>query len=241
MTTFAELDEMVPAYDELYGLDNQLTQDWYPQRVISHAQGGSLLELGVGHGTATATFARHFSRYQVVEGSAEMIKRFRSRFGLPHVDVQHAFFEDFDTEERFDHVSMGFVLEHVQDADVVLRRFRRFLKPDGLLFIAVPNRESLHRRVGHAAGLLPALDLLSEADHRLGHVRYFSLHTLKDSVQQAGYAVVATEGILLKPFTTPQMAKLGLSDAVLQGLMQMGRQYPELSNSILMVAQPLRT
>jgi len=178
MTTFAELDEMVPAYDELYRLDAQLTQDWYPRRVISLARGGSLLELGVGHGTANATFSQHFSHCQVVvEGSAEMIKLFRIRFDLQHVDVQRAFFEDFDTEERLDHISLGSGLESVQDADGVLRRFRRFLKPDGLLFIAVPNLESLHRRFGQAAGLLPTQDLLSESDHRLGHARYFSLET----------------------------------------------------------------
>ena len=237
MSTSLDLDTQVPAYDELYALDNQLTQDGYPQRVIALALGTSLLELGMGHGGATASFARHFSRYQVVEGSAAMIARFRSRYALPGVDVCHSYFENFDTEERFDNISMGFVLEHVEDAELVLRRFRRFLKPGGQLFVAVPNSDSLHRRIGHEAGLLPALDQLSEADYRLGHRRYFNLASLKACVQRAGFEVSASEGILLKPLTTPQLEQLQLSPAVLGALMTLGRSYPELSNSILMVAQ----
>jgi len=237
MTASSELNQMVPAYDELYGMDNRLTQDWYPQRVIALSQGEALLELGMGHGGATAAFAQHFKRYQVVEGSADMIQRFRTRFNLPQVDVHHGFFEDFETEERFDHISMGFVLEHVQDVQAVLRRFRRFLKADGTLFVAVPNADSLHRRIGHASGLLADLKQLSAADQRLGHIRYFNLQSLKQELHQAGFETSVAEGIMLKPFTTPQMEKLDLSAAVLGGLMVVAQQYPELANSLLVMAR----
>lgn len=239
MSTTATLDGMVAAYDELYQLDNHLTQDWYPQRVLALAHGRSLLELGMGHGGATSTFARHFSRYQVVEGSAEMIQRFRARHDLPQVDVHHGWFEDFDTEERFDHISMGFVLEHVADPAAILRRYRAFLAPGGTLFVTVPNSESLHRRIGHAAGLLPRLEQLSEADQRLGHVRYYSLGSLKAELQAAGWQVTHAEGIMLKPLTTPQLAQLQLDPRILQGLMAVGQQYPELANSLLVQARPL--
>ena len=238
MTSTAELDSMTAAYDEVFVLDNKLMHEWYPARVIAAAHGTSLLELGLGHGQSTSEFAQYFGRYKVIEGSPEMIKRFRSRFRLPQVDIVQGYFEDFDTDERFDHVGMGFVLEHVDDPALIVRRFKRFLRPGGSIFAAVPNCESLHRRVGHAAGVLPDMSVLSDSDRQFGHQRYFTLASFKQLMVDAGCEVVNAEGIMLKPVTTAQLTQLDLSDAMLQGLMKVGVDYPELSNSILLQVRP---
>jgi SAM-dependent methyltransferase len=232
------LDGMKGAYDEHFVLDNKLMLEWYPHRVVAMTTGTSLLELGLGHGYSTSFFAQHFSPYKVIEGSAEMIARFRSRFDFPDVDIVQGFFEEFDTEERFDNIAMGFVLEHVDDPAVILRGYRRFLKPGGSVFIAVPNSESLHRRFGHAAGLLPDLELLSPADLGFGHQRYFCMQTLSALVEHEGYGVVAAEGLFLKPITTQQILDLSLSPKILQAMLEVGIDYPELSNAILMQVRP---
>jgi SAM-dependent methyltransferase len=232
------LDSMRDAYDEHFVLDNKLMLEWYPHRVVGMASGPSFLELGLGHGFSTACFAQHFSRYKVIEGSPEMIERFRGRFNLAHVEIVHGFFEDFDTTERFDNIGMGFILEHVEDPGAILRRYRRFLKPEGSVFIAVPNSESLHRRFGYQAGLLPDLSQLSQADHDFGHQRYFSLRTLTNLVAGEDYSVSKVEGIFLKPITTQQIIDLKLTPQVLQGMLRVGVDYPELCNAILMQARP---
>lgn len=232
------LDTMKDAYDEVYVLDNTLMHEWYPARVTNAAAGTSLLELGLGHGHSSSRFAQHFPRYQVIEGSSEMIKRFRERFDIPGVDIVHAFFESFETEERFDCIGMGFILEHVDDPGLILRRFKKFLSPIGSIFVAVPNCESLHRRLGHAAGMLPDMTSLSDGDKRFGHQRYFSLKTLRQLVEDEGYEIIMSEGILLKPITTQQMLRLELSPAILQALLTVGIGYPELCNSILMQIRP---
>ena len=237
-TSMSDLDAMTQAYDEVHVLDNQLMHEWYPQRVIGMASGGSLLELGLGHGHSTSVFARHFKRYRVIEGSPDMIARFRQRFGFADLDIVHSYFETFDTSERFDHIAMGFILEHVDDPALVLRRFLPFLAPGGSVFVAVPNAESLHRRLGHAAGMLPDMTVLSEGDRQFGHQRYLSLATLTELVTGQGYEVVKSEGILLKPITTNQMHQLALSPEILQALLKVGVDYPELSNSILMQIRP---
>jgi len=86
------------AYDRNYILDNRLTLQWYPERVVAMAQMGSMLELGLGHGYSTEYFAKAFQRYQVVEGSQEMIDRFRKRFAIEGVDIAQGYFEDFETD-----------------------------------------------------------------------------------------------------------------------------------------------
>lgn len=237
-TSMSDLDAMAQAYDELHVLDNRLSLEWYPQRVIGMARGSSLLELGLGHGHSTSLFARHFKRYRVIEGSPEMIERFRKRFDFADLDIVHSYFETYGSGERFDNIAMGFILEHVDDPALVLRHYLSFLAPGGSVFVAVPNAESLHRRLGHAAGMLPDMAALSAADRQCGHQRYLSLATLTELVTSQGYEVVKCEGILLKPITTQQMHQLALSPEILQALLKVGVDYPELSNSILMQIRP---
>jgi SAM-dependent methyltransferase len=235
-----DLDSMKDAYDEHYVLDNKLMLEWYPGRVVKMATGASMLELGLGHGYSTDYFARNFTPYRVVEGSPEMIDRFRSRFKSDGVEIVQGYFENYDTSDRFDNIGMGFILEHVDDPGLILRRYRSFLRPGGSVFVAVPNSESLHRRFGHAAGLLDNLEHLSKADLGFGHKRYFSLASLTRLAEESGYEVVKAEGIFLKPITTGQITALDLSPAVLRGMLEVGVDYPELSNGLLIQAQPRR-
>ena len=233
-----ELDRHLDAYDQQFVLDNRLMLQWYPRRVVDLADGDSLLELGLGHGWASECFAKRFSRYLVIEGSAEMIQRFRTRFDDSRMEIVQGFFEDFESAERFHHVNMGFVLEHVQDPGLLLRRFRTFLRSGGSIFVAVPNAESLHRRLGFHAGLLPNLTQLSDADLGFGHRRYFTLATLRALVESCGYEVVRTEGIFLKPITSAQIERLELPECVLQAMLAVGVDYPELSNGLFLQARP---
>jgi SAM-dependent methyltransferase len=204
------------------------------------AQTGSMLELGLGHGFSTEIFAKTFQRYVVVEGSREMIDRAREKFPIRDLEIVHSYFEDFETDERFDAIGMGFVLEHVDDPAAIIRRYARFLSPGGSIYIAVPNAESLHRRLGHAADLLPDLLTLSPADKEFGHKRYFTQQSLRQLVEGESLVVRRVEGLLLKPITTQQMLDLHLTEPVLQAMLKIGMQYPELSNGILMQVEPVR-
>ena len=65
---------------------------------------------------------------------------------------------------------MGFVLEHVEDPAVLLKRHRDFLTPGGKVVVGVPNAESLHRWFGHTAALLEDMDALGSGDLALGHL-----------------------------------------------------------------------
>ena len=229
------LEQNESAYDDAHVLDNQLMLNWYPERVVQMARrGGSMLELGLGHGYSSAFFDQSFGRYVVVEGSPEIIVRFREKFDVPGLEIVQGYFEDFETQERFDSIGMGFILEHVKDPSLILRRFTRFLAPGGSIFIAVPNAESLHRRFGHAAGMLPDMTTLSKSDLEFGHQRYFTLETLKSLVESCGLAVVKVEGLLLKPVTTQQLVELHLDDRILQAMLKVGVDYPELCNAVLM-------
>jgi len=56
-------------------------------------------------------------------------------------------------------------------------------------------------------------------------------------VFEAGLKIGNTEGILLKPVTTGQLRSLNLPAAVVDGLLKVGVNHPEICNSILVEAR----
>ncbi|HWT97946.1 MAG TPA: class I SAM-dependent methyltransferase [Terriglobales bacterium] len=233
MSSSAEkpLDQYAKAYmpSFSYALDNELILNWYPHRIIRQVGKGSLLELGVGHGYATRILNDHFDRHVVLDGSPAIIAQFRDQNPDLSLDLVEGYFENYEADEKFDVICMGFVLEHVEDPTAILKHYRRFLKPGGSLFVTVPNAESMHRRVGLAAGLMTDLFALGEGDKQLGHRQLFSVTSMRQLLERCGYAVTSSEGLFFKPFTTAQIQQLHLSPQILEGLMHVGVTYPELS------------
>jgi SAM-dependent methyltransferase len=234
-STAAKLDGYVDAYrpEFAYAFDNDLILNWYPHRVVEKVGTGSLLELGVGHGYSTRIFREHFDRHAIIDGSPKIIEKFRLENPDLEVDIIEGFFEEFDTDELFDVICMGFVLEHADDPEVLVRRYSRLLKPGGSMFVTVPNAESMHRRIAYAAGLMDDLFALGAGDRQLGHQQLFSVATLTSLMERCGLEVVATEGLFFKPFTTGQIQQLGLSDDIHQGMMKVGIAYPELCCALM--------
>jgi 2-polyprenyl-3-methyl-5-hydroxy-6-metoxy-1,4-benzoquinol methylase len=233
-----DLNESVAAYqdDFAYALDNRLILNWYPQRILKLTQGRSLLDLGLGHGHSALILSRHFSVYTVIDGATALIQRFLDAHSeeVKSIDLRHAYFENFVPDHPYDHIVMGFILEHVNDPESLLRRYGQFLAPGGSLFVAVPNCEALNKRLGNAAGLIDRMDALGESDRLLGHHRLFTLRSLTELCVAAGYSISNVEGIFLKPITTRQIVDLKLSEPILQAMLQVGIDYPELCVGILM-------
>ena len=230
------LDKHVKAYQgqSLYDFDNGILLNWYPQRIIKLTKDAkSILELGLGHGITIKIFAKHFKRHVVLEGSPDVIENFRNQCSDCPAQIIETYFENFASDERFDVIVMGFILEHVDNPFEILTRFKDFLKPNGKMFLAVPNAEALNRRLGHLAGMLPDIHKLSEDDFIQGHKRYYTVKSLTEEVRNAGFEIERMEGIYLKPFTTKQMISLNFDKNILDALCKVGIDYPELSLGIL--------
>ena len=230
------LDNYVRAYEgELqYDFDNEILLNCYPQRVLEHTKGAnSLLELGLGHGYTTSIFARHFNKHIVLEGSEAVIENFKKKYSVCPVKIIKTYFEEFASEDKFDVIVMGFILEHVDNPVQILEHYRKFIAPGGKLYVAVPNAEVLNRRLGHLAGLLPDMQELSENDHILGHQRYYTVESLTQDIKKAGFEIEIIEGIYLKPFTTSQIISLNFDKKIIDALCMVGINYPELSCGIL--------
>ena len=230
------LDSHLKAYqgDNIYDFDNEIILNWYPKRIVHHADvSSSILELGLGHGFSTKIFAKYFQKHLVLEGSAAVIKNFKSKNHDLNIEIKETYFEKFSTEEKFDVIIMGFILEHVDDPFDILKQYLQFLAPGGSIFVAVPNAEVMNRRLGQLAGLLDDISELSQNDYLLGHKRYYTVSSLTKVIKEAGYNIKNIEGIYLKPFTTSQIINLDLDQKIIDALCKLGLAYPELSCGIL--------
>ncbi len=242
------LGEYKEAYDEEFEFydENVVMLSWYSKRIIKTIQNNnckSCLSLGIGHKivskTIIAELAPALDNYLIIEGSLEFIKELKNNVKFPsHVSIIHSLFEEFDTGEKFDVIEMGFVLEHVDDPFLILKRYATFLKQKGFIFIAVPNAKSFHRLIGYKAGMLDNLYRLSKYDLELGHKRYFDMESLVKLVKSSGLKIVNKEGIFFKPFSTSQLKSLDLSPEAINSLCSMGVEYPEISNAIYIEATP---
>lgn len=94
--------------------------------------------------------------------------------------------------ETFDAVRMNHVIEHTQDPVAEMRICRELLRPDGILFVSVPNIAGLSSR---AKNLQSRFRLKSKPWRHyaaLHHLFYFSPATLKAAAECAGLRVVET-------------------------------------------------
>jgi len=230
------LDTHVKAYEgkNLYDFDNNIQLNWYPKRILEFTKNAkSIMELGVGHGITTNIFSQKFNRHVVLEASPAVIENFKEKYPNSKAEIIETFFEQFESEEKFDVIVAGFILEHVDKPLEILKYYKKFLSHDGKMFITVPNAEVLNRKLGYLAGMLADMQELSEHDHLCGHKRYYSVNSLTKEVEHAGYEVVRLEGIYLKPVTTKQMIELNFSDKIIDALCIVGIDYPELCCGIM--------
>ncbi len=99
------------------------------------------LEIGAGHGLFTAEAARILeddTYFEVVDISPASIKMAAEFIDNSKIRYTQEDVFNLDTEAKFDFISMGEVLEHVENPVKLLSKLRKLLNDDGLCFITAP-------------------------------------------------------------------------------------------------------
>lgn len=220
-------------------LENDLMLNWYPKRILKRIKRfGSLLELGLGHGFSAKLFEGHFKKQVIIEGSGVVIDLFNDEYEDFSGLIVKDYFENYQTDEKFDVIVMGFVLEHVDDPGYLLDRYREMLAVDGNIYICVPNAKSLNRRLGLELGVIRDIYDLNDNDIALGHKRQFCTDTLQELATTHNYEVTHLEGIYLKPLPLHILKTLPDFKANLEAMLKVGVDFPELCVGLLMEAKP---
>ena len=170
------------------------------RRMIERSLGktsGRLLDYGCGTGYFLNHMKTHGWTVEGIEPGKEAAAVARETFGLTvHQPEQLPGFED----ETFDVITLWHVLEHVHDPKEALAQYRRILKPDGRLVIALPNFTSFDAKVYKAHWA--AYDVPR-------HLWHFSPDTFEQFAGSSGFSL---ESIRCLPFDSFYVSMLSESN-----------------------------
>lgn len=200
-----------------------------------YMRGQSILEMGPAEGVMTEYLARLGKRLTLVEGAEIFCRDLKQRF--PQANVVHSLFEDFDTNDRFDNILLGHVLEHVEDPVAVLKSVAGLLANGGRMISAVPNARSIHRQAAVDMGLLEHEEGMNEMDQRHGHRRVFNPESFRQVFKAAGLCIDVFGGYWLKPVSNAQIEE-SWTPQMLHAYMRIGERYPDIAAEIYIVASP---
>jgi 2-polyprenyl-3-methyl-5-hydroxy-6-metoxy-1,4-benzoquinol methylase len=159
-------------------------------------KGATTLEIGAGCGAITRYLAEAGAHVLALEGSPRRARIAQSRTeGLPNVTLLTENFDHFDTEQRFDVITLIGVLEYagrfVQGANptvAMLEKVRRLLKPNGRLIIAIENQYGLKYFAGALEDHVGQAMFGIEDRYQVKGVNTFGRAHLQRLLQQAGFA-----------------------------------------------------
>ena len=148
---------------------------------------GNFLDVGTNVGFFL-NYAKKNERWNLfgVEPSPSLSSMAEKHFGL---NITRSFLEDAGFEDNFfDVITMTDVFEHITNPDKILRESRRILKPDGVLFIKVPNGlfNIFKFNLARITGRLSKYDIFDSYEH----VVHYSGNTLKKMLKRNGFTVV---------------------------------------------------
>lgn len=146
-----------------------------------------VLDVGCSIG-ATGEFLK--SRYQAevvgIEYEPEMAKVAEKVLDRVIVgDVEQLELNSLLPEQYFDCIIFGDVLEHLKDPWQLLSTVSNHLSPDGVIIVSIPNVRHYSTILALLFGRWPYRD---RGIHDRTHLRFFTLHSIKDMLTQAGFA-----------------------------------------------------
>ncbi|WP_337098683.1 class I SAM-dependent methyltransferase [Paenibacillus sp. YIM B09110] len=171
--------QMRAAYAESTFLDhalfNTLLLDIMGQRK------GTLLEIGSGTGEFALTAGNAGWQVTGIEPSSISCLYAKEKYG---VTLRNGMWDPVICRdlEPFDAIAFWHVLEHIRDPLDFLTGLRDYIKPGGMLYFSIPNKNSF---TNETYG--PASPLYTERDH----LYHYSSRSLRLTLGLAGYSVVS--------------------------------------------------
>jgi SAM-dependent methyltransferase len=175
----------------------------------------------------TERLCQRVRRIVCVERSARYLARARARRPA-NAEIVDTAIEDFECDDRFDHVLAINMLHEVPDVAGVVAHLKRFLKPGGRLHVTLPNPRSLHRLAALHAGMIGDLCEISARGRSFQTLRLLYADEVAGLMKESGLAEVARSSILVKPL--PNAAMETLSESVIEAFDALTAELPDFGS-----------
>lgn len=218
-------------------------------RFLSAKQPLSVLEVGCGASLLADRLdeiSHPIGTWQIVEPAAAFALPARERLAaMPGFGVTVGYLEDCESELRaraptgYDAVLLSSVMHETSEPLRLLRSAAALLAPHGWLLVNVPNALSMHRLLAVHMGLIDRPDAVTERNSKLGQGIVHTVDSVRTLLAAAGFAPPEFEGYMMKFLTHVQMQNLvdSIGPAIVTGLEQLGRQFPDNAAEIAFFAR----
>lgn len=167
-------------------------------QLLKYVKKGRILDIGCGDGLFLKYFKNCGLEVHGIDFGKTASNYARDILGL---DVFTGSLEEAKYQSgSFDAVSLYAVLEHLPDPLQILREINRILKPGGILFISVPNFNSLESRIFRERWV---------AIKAPAHLYHFTPATLRAFLLKAGFAIVE-----IKYISSEGRSTMGYSESI---------------------------
>jgi len=147
------------------------------REVAQIIKGGRALEVGVGRGSMLAALKAKGYQVEGIDLSDAVCSAIQARYGIPVYQGTVESYADATVGNTFDIILMCHVLEHIESLGRALRAVKHLLKPQGILYVAVPNISCWNARFPGWTGFEPY------------HVHYFRANNLRRVLESADFRV----------------------------------------------------
>ena len=174
---YSRLNQIAKSYHLNSDLEDcfieELCQKFFLEWLVSFLEKeDQVLELGYGDGFVTNYLYEKNINITVIEGSSILVEKAKTKH--PNLSCIKTLFEEYNPKKKYNIILALHILEHVDNPLTLLNHLYNLLTEKGKIIIAVPNCESIHRRLALIMNLHESLDALSQRDLMVGHQRVYS-------------------------------------------------------------------
>lgn len=143
--------------------------------------------LGLDVGSGTGVFLYELKKFGMKVHCIDPDKA-STAHALDTIGVEQAFtgsVEDYPLQTRFDLITFNKVLEHITNPVAVLQRVQSLLKPDGLLYVELPD------------GSVPAAqhEVINHSEFYLDHYTTFNVKSFAYLIRAGGFKLLESQQI----------------------------------------------
>lgn len=147
----------------------------------------SILDIGCGAGYLLNCFKeKGYKKLQGLDPAPDCRVTARD---LYNIEIESSTLEEYHTNQKFDLIILGSVLEHMSNIDEVVERIKDLLKEGGFLYICVPDGDNMGA-------------VLSEPflEFSLEHINYFTRGSMSNLLCSRGFSNVGFESLLVEGY-----------------------------------------
>lgn len=158
--------------------------------------GCNVLEIGCGSGPMTKHLIESYQSVTAIDISNEAIKLCKSSIKNNNLHLQVAMAENLPLEDSSIDIIFAYdVYEHVENLNLALKEAYRVLRDDGILYISVPNPNSLGARIKGKYPEYKGLPLAKRKKQWFGwqddtHINILPIHVWRNKIEDHKFEIV---------------------------------------------------